>query len=80
MERCSVGMVLLSHKTVIVSKSFYINVSSPFTQFPKNVAEYKPVLKEVEKILAEAGLDEDEIKRGAVAGPKAAQGESRNRR
>ncbi|KAI0318129.1 hypothetical protein OF83DRAFT_1184638 [Amylostereum chailletii] len=40
--------------------------------------EYKPILEEVERILAEAGLDEDEIKRaGAGAG---AQGQNRNRR
>ena len=27
-----------------------------------SLAEYEPILKEVEKILAEAGLDEDEMK------------------
>ena len=42
--------------------------------------EYKPILEEVEKILAEAGLDEEEMKRGAAAGPRAAGGQSRNRR
>jgi hypothetical protein len=31
-------------------------------------AEYKPILKEVEKILSEAELDEDEMKRAAAAG------------
>ena len=41
--------------------------------------EYKPILKEVEKILAEAGLDEEEMKRGAAAGPRVG-GQSRNRR
>ncbi|EJD07185.1 galactose oxidase [Fomitiporia mediterranea MF3/22] len=51
-----------------------------FTLAQERYVEYKPVLEEVENILAEAGLDEDEIKRGAVAGPKAAQSESRNRR
>jgi len=40
---------------------------------------YKPILKEVERILEEAGLDEEEMKRGAAAGP-AASGQSRNRR
>ncbi|KAF7791713.1 hypothetical protein EIP86_002737 [Pleurotus ostreatoroseus] len=42
--------------------------------------EYKPILEEVEKILAEAGLDEEEMRRGAAAGPRAAEGQSRNRR
>ncbi|KAI0078590.1 galactose oxidase [Panus rudis PR-1116 ss-1] len=43
-------------------------------------AEYKPVLEEVEKILAEAGLDEEEMRRGAAAGPADKTGQSRNRR
>ncbi|KAK0491994.1 galactose oxidase [Armillaria luteobubalina] len=43
-------------------------------------AEYKPILQEVEKILAEAGLDEEEMRRGAAAGPGAGGGQSRNRR
>ncbi|KAI0779197.1 galactose oxidase [Irpex lacteus] len=42
--------------------------------------EYKPILKEVEKILEEAGLDEEEIKRSAAAGPMKASDQSRNRR
>jgi len=46
------------------------------------LAEYKPMLKEVEKILAEAGLDEDEMKmqgtRDIAQGVGA--GQSRNRR
>ncbi|KIK28314.1 hypothetical protein PISMIDRAFT_27711 [Pisolithus microcarpus 441] len=44
-------------------------------------AEYKPILEEVEKILAEAGLDEKEMRevgRDAGAGPS--DGQSRNRR
>ncbi|PPQ75922.1 hypothetical protein CVT24_002504 [Panaeolus cyanescens] len=45
-------------------------------------AEYKPILEEVEKILAEAGLDEEEMRRGAAGGPQPAggAGQSRNRR
>ncbi|GBE83977.1 Kelch repeat-containing protein [Sparassis crispa] len=43
-------------------------------------AVYKPVLTEVEKILAEAGLDEEEMKRGAAAGPSGPSEQSRNRR
>ncbi|KXN81392.1 Kelch repeat-containing protein 3 [Leucoagaricus sp. SymC.cos] len=44
-------------------------------------AEYKPILEEVEKILAEAGLDEEEMRRGtALGGGPAASGQSRNRR
>ncbi|KAJ3503550.1 hypothetical protein NLJ89_g8380 [Agrocybe chaxingu] len=43
--------------------------------------EYKPILEEVEKILAEAGLDEEEMRRGAAGGPVAGgAGLSRNRR
>jgi len=41
---------------------------------------YKPILEEVEKILAEAGLDEDEIKKVGGGGGPGASGESRNRR
>lgn len=46
------------------------------------LAEYKPILEEVEKILAEAGLDEDEMRRSAVTGTggNLATGQSRNRR
>ncbi|KAL4247565.1 Kelch domain-containing protein [Abortiporus biennis] len=40
--------------------------------------EYKPILKEVERILAESGLDEEEMRRGAT-GPSSS-GQSRNRR
>ncbi|PPQ95943.1 hypothetical protein CVT26_016109 [Gymnopilus dilepis] len=44
-------------------------------------AFYKPVLEEVEKILAEAGLNEEEMRRGAAGGPNpAGPGASRNRR
>ncbi|KAK7443216.1 Kelch repeat-containing protein 3 [Stygiomarasmius scandens] len=43
-------------------------------------ASYKPVLEEVEKILAEAGLDEEEMKKGAVAAGPGGAGQSRNRR
>ncbi|KAK7038834.1 Kelch repeat-containing protein 3 [Paramarasmius palmivorus] len=43
--------------------------------------EYKPLLKEVEKILAEAGLDEEEMRRSAQAGGMGGQqGQNRNRR
>jgi hypothetical protein len=41
--------------------------------------EYKPTLREVERILAEAGLDEEEIKQ-AGAGKIGPQTQSRNRR
>ena len=43
---------------------------------------YKPILVEVEKILEEAGLDEEEMRRGAAGGPPSAgvAGFSRNRR
>lgn len=45
--------------------------------------EYKPTLKNLERILAEAGLDEEEMKRGAAAagaGGGGGSGQSRNRR
>ncbi|KAL5492045.1 KEL3_1 [Sanghuangporus weigelae] len=51
-----------------------------FVLAQERYAMYKPMLEEVEKILAEAGLDESEIKRGVAAGPRLAHGESRNRR
>lgn len=41
-------------------------------------AEYKPILEEVERMLSEAGLDEEEIRRSATSGPDV--GGSRNRR
>ena len=41
---------------------------------------YKPVLKEVEKILEEAGLDVEEMKKVAGGTGSAAAGASRNRR
>ncbi|KAG5653474.1 hypothetical protein H0H81_000243 [Sphagnurus paluster] len=53
-----------------------------FALAEERYATYKPILEEVEKILAEAGLDEEEMRRGAAAGPisPAAGGQSRNRR
>ncbi|KAI0641395.1 hypothetical protein C8Q79DRAFT_307877 [Trametes meyenii] len=51
-----------------------------FSLAEERYAEYKPVLEEVERILAEAGLDEEEMRRGAAAGPQGASGQSRNRR
>lgn len=45
------------------------------------IDQYKPLLKEVERILAEAGLDEEEMRRGAAAGAGGkTDGISRNRR
>ena len=43
-------------------------------------AEYKPVLLEVEKILTEAGLDEEEMRLSAAAGPLSGSTQNRNRR
>lgn len=45
------------------------------------LAEYKHILEEVEKILAEAGLDDDEMRAGAAqAGGGGGIVSSRNRR
>lgn len=45
------------------------------------LAEYKPILEEVEKILAEAGLDEDEMKlQSTMDVASVGVGQSRNRR
>jgi len=42
---------------------------------------YKPVLEEVEKILKEAGLEEEEMRRGSMLEPAGGPGmSSRNRR
>ena len=47
---------------------------------PLFAEEYKPILEEVEPILAEAGLDEEEMRKGAAAGPHGPSTQSRNRR
>ena len=52
----------------------------PDGSFHAHTAEYKPILEEVERILAEAGLDEEEMRKGAAAGPHNPSGQSRNRR
>ncbi|KAL7277101.1 hypothetical protein ACG7TL_008946 [Trametes sanguinea] len=51
-----------------------------FTLASERYATYKPILEEVERILAEAGLDEEEMRKGAAAGPQGPSGQSRNRR
>lgn len=52
-----------------------------FSFAEERYAEYKPILEEVEKILAEAGLDEDEMRAGAAqTGGGGGAVSSRNRR
>ncbi|KAF9558179.1 galactose oxidase [Agrocybe pediades] len=52
-----------------------------FALAEERYAAYKPMLEEVEKILQEAGLDEEEMRRGAAGGPALpGSGTSRNRR
>ena len=70
-------MVLSIH-----SPHFAFGVNGSLEANDAFAAEYKPILEEVEKILAEAGLDEDEIRRSAVTGTggNLATGKSRNRR
>ena len=53
---------------------------SPYCACILYTAGYKPILEEVERILAEAGLDEEEMRKGAAAGPHNPSGQSRNRR
>jgi hypothetical protein len=50
-----------------------------FSLAEERYGTYKPILEEVERILAEAGLDEEELKRASAMGLVGA-GESRNRR
>ncbi|KAJ3809565.1 hypothetical protein F5876DRAFT_43628 [Lentinula aff. lateritia] len=51
-----------------------------FSLAEERYREYKPILQEVEKMLSEAGLDEEEIRRSAAGGADAGSGKSRNRR
>ncbi|KAF9644018.1 galactose oxidase [Thelephora ganbajun] len=51
-----------------------------FALAEERYAEYKPILEEVERILMEAGLDEEEMKRSATGSGKTSVGQSRNRR
>ena len=51
---------------------------SGFVLAQERYQEYLPTLRENERILAEAGLDEEEIKKGGVG--VGSQGQSRNRR
>ena len=50
-----------------------------FSLAEEHYGTYKPILEEVEKILAEAGLDEEEMKHASATG-QTGVGESRNRR
>jgi hypothetical protein len=50
-----------------------------FSLAEERYGTYKPILEEVERILAEAGLDEEELKRASAMGQVGA-GQSRNRR
>lgn len=51
-----------------------------FSLAEEHYGTYKPILEEVEKILSEAGLDEEEMKRASATGQAAGTGQSRNRR
>ncbi|KAH9980749.1 hypothetical protein BJV74DRAFT_887573 [Russula compacta] len=50
-----------------------------FSLAEEHYGTYKPILEEVERILAEAGLDAEEMKRASATG-QAGDGQSRNRR
>ena len=76
-----VEMDLVLLKNDIVSfKTFCFFFISKFQLIYVNSAAYKPILAEVEKILEEAGLDEEEMRRSAVGGGLPSAGLSRNRR
>ncbi|KAF9530875.1 hypothetical protein CPB83DRAFT_787413 [Crepidotus variabilis] len=51
-----------------------------FALAEQRYTEYKPILEEVEKILRESGLDQEDMKAAAAAGPVGPGGTSRNRR
>ena len=51
-----------------------------FSLAEEHYGTYKPILEEVERILAEAGLDEEEMKRASATGQAGGAGQSRNRR
>jgi Domain of unknown function (DUF4110) len=51
-----------------------------FSLAEEHYGTYKPILEEVERILAEAGLDEEEMRRASAAGQVGAAGQNRNRR
>lgn len=65
--------------------SFLPYSSEIFVILTCRIVEYKPTLEEIERILREAGLDDEDIKRGASLGPGGVvggglPGTSRNRR
>ena len=83
--RCCAGTASRSPKNVMVRVAFreyeHPCVCACLTKVRTvHTAEYKPILEEVERILAEAGLDEEEMRKGAAAGPHNTSGQSRNRR
>jgi hypothetical protein len=82
MGSSSEEMHLLLQRNVMVSFFPWFNIVLLVVQTDSgsHIAEYKPILKEVEHILMEAGLDEEEMKKSAMAGGKTNTGQSRNRR
>ncbi|KIK70141.1 hypothetical protein GYMLUDRAFT_34611 [Collybiopsis luxurians FD-317 M1] len=51
-----------------------------FSMAQERYTEYKPILEEVERMLAEAGLDEEEMRKSAAGHGAGGGGASRNRR
>ena len=76
-ERCSGETGSRSQRNATVRR---VPSDVPRRTADETLAEYKPILEEVERILAEAGLDEEEMRKGAAAGPHNPSGQSRNRR
>lgn len=75
-ERCSGETVLRLLRNDMVCHYLISSLFFSHLGLASLLVEYKPILDEVEKILAEAGLDEEEIKRsGAAGGAKGPQRE-----
>jgi hypothetical protein len=75
--KCFDETVLLSQKRDMVCRTCCVVIH---VLLDPCAGEYKPILEEVERILADAGLDEEDIKRSAAIGGSAGVGLSRNRR
>ena len=74
-----VEMGLRSQKSATVCLIFLWETHFDHMSVSISAAVYKPILREVEKILQEAGLDEEEMRKGAAAGPPTSGGSGSSR-